>query len=176
MTLYDLTTDDLRLQQWMMEEGSEEDQALQDTYEMIKADFADKANDYGKVSQNLRANAALKRAAAEQLMNEAKRLKADADMITRNADRMDKALMEALIMTGRVNRSGNPEWKTDLFTFGVRKSSSVVVDPETDLTKVEPALVKVKIEPDKTAIKDYLKLGGELPWAHIETRQSLSIR
>ena len=58
--------------------------------------------------------------------------------------------------------------------IGWRKSTAVVVD---NIYQVPVEFYKIREpEADKTAIKDALKEGREVPGAHIEERQNISIR
>ena len=170
MTLYELTEEFLRLQQWLEEEDTEEDQALNDTLEMISQDFEQKADGYGMVIKNLEADAAEIKAQEDILMEEVKRLRTKRSGIENNTDRMKEALRKALELTGKKNL------KTEKFTFGTRKSSNVVIDAESIYDLPDDCLRYKDPEPDKTAIKDYLKDHPECEWAHIETKVSLSLR
>ena len=65
------------------------------------------------------------------------------------------------------------KWKSTKAVVSYRKTQSVVVD---DLTALKPEFLRVKTEPDKTAIKEVLKAGAEVAGAHLEERQSMSIK
>lgn len=170
MTLYELTEEFLRLQQWLEEEGADEDQALADTLDMISKDFEDKADSYGCVLKNLEADIAEIKAQEGILMEEVKRLKEKRTGIEKQTDRMREALRNALEATGKKNL------KTEKFTFGTRSSSSVVIDAKNVFDIPDDYLRYKEPEPDKTAIKDYLKDNPECEWAHMETKVSLSLR
>lgn len=170
MTLYELTEEFLRLQQWLEEEDTEEDQALTDTLEMISKDFEDKADSYGCVVKNLEADIAEIKAQEDILMDEVKRLKAKRAGIEKNTDRMKEALRKALELTGKKNL------KTEKFTFGTRSASSVVIDAKNIFDIPDDYLRYKDPEPDKTAIKDFLKNNPDCEWAHMETKVSLNLR
>lgn len=170
MTLYELTDEFLRLQQWLEEESADEDQALADTLEMISQDFEDKADGYGMVIKNLEADAAEKKAQEDILMEEVKRLRASRASIEKQTDRLKETLRKALELTGKKNL------KTEKFTFGTRKSSNVVIDADSVFDIPDDYLRYKDPEPDKTAIKDFLKDHPECEWAHMETKTSLSLR
>lgn len=170
MTLYELTEEFLRLQQWLEEEDTEEDQALNDTLEMISQDFEQKADGYGMVIRNLKADSAAIKAQEDILLEEVKRLRAKRTGIDDNTERLENALLKALVLTGKKNL------KTEKFTYGTRKSSSVVIDAKSMFDIPDDYLRYKDPEPDKTAIKDYLKDHPECEWAHMETKVSLSLR
>jgi len=169
MTLYELTDEFMRLQQWLEEEDADEDQALADTLEMISQDFEEKADGYGMVIKNLEADAAEIKAQEDILMEEVKRLKAKRTGYEKQTDRMKEALRKALELTGKKNL------KTEKFTFGTRKSSNVVITVDSVWDIPDDYLRYKDPEPDKTAIKEYLK-DNECEWAHIETKVTLSLR
>lgn len=170
MKLYELTEEWQRLQMWMEEEDADEDQALKDTFEAVKEDFADKADSYGMVSRNLDAHSAEIKAQEDILMEEVKRLRAYRARIDKNNDRLKESFKQALELTGQNSL------KTDKFCFGTRKSSSVVIDAENVYEIPDECLRYKDPEPDKTAIKDWLKDHPDATWAHIETKTTLTIK
>lgn len=170
MTLYELTDELMRLQMWLEEEEADDDQALADTLEMITKDFAEKADGYGMVIKNLEADAAEIKAQEDILMEEVKRLKTKRASYEKQTDRMKEALRKGLELTGKKNL------KTEKFTFGTRSSSSVVITAGSVFDIPDEYLRYKDPEPDKTAIKDYLKEHPECDWAHVETKVALSIR
>lgn len=178
MKLYELTEEykDLKRMQEILstipedEKDETQEQAIKDTLEMVQMDFADKADGYGMVLRNLEAGQDELKAQEEILKTEMARLAARRKSLERNEDRLKEAMMQALIATGQKNL------KTDKFTFGTRKSSSLVITTE-NVFEIPDDLLRYKDpEPDKTAIKDYLKDHPDVTWAHIETKQSLSVR
>lgn len=169
MTLYELTEELHRLQMWLEEEDADEDQALADTLEMVAQDFEQKADGYGCVIRNLEADAAEIKAQEAILKEEMKRLSARREGIEKQTDRLKEALRGALEATGKKNL------KTEKFTFGTRSSSSVVIDAQNVFDIPDDFLRYKDPEPDKTAIKEFLK-DNECEWAHVETKTSLSLR
>ena len=169
-TFDDLTVDLIRLQQWMEEADAEEDQGLADTLAMVEQDFEDKADSYGKVIRNLETHAAVIKAEEDKLDENKKNLAAYRKTIERNIDRLEAHILRNLELTGKTNL------KTDLFRFGTRKSSSVVVTAQSVFDIPDDFLRYKEPEPDKTAIKEYLKDNPECEWAHMETKVSLSLR
>lgn len=164
-----------RIQEILSEIPEEEkdelqEKAVNDTFEMVQLDFLDKADGYGMVLKNLEASQDELKAQEEILKAEAARLAARRKSLERNADRLKNAMMQALITTGQKTL------KTEKFTFGTRKSSSLVIDTDNIYEIPDDLLRYREPEPDKTAIKDYLKDHPDVTWAHMETKQSLSIR
>ena len=170
MTLYELTDELQRLQMWLEEEDADEDQALTDTLEMVTQDFEQKADGYGMVIRNLEADASEIKAQEAILMEEVKRLKDKRAGIEKQTDRLKEALRKALELTGKKNL------KTEKFTYGTRKSSNVVIDAKSIYDLPDDCLRYKDPEPDKTAIKEYLKDHPDCEWAHIETKMSLTLR
>lgn len=167
MNLYELTGEYAQLMELMDQDG-EDDQALQDTLEMIGMDIADKVDGYGKVLKNLEAE-------AKALREEEKRLANRRRALENNSERLKLRLRNALEYMTFV--SGQKQAvKGQLFTMSLRKSEAVVIDDDVDLEKVLPKYVVVKREPNKEEIKKSLKDGGFLAWAHLEERQNISIR
>ena len=65
------------------------------------------------------------------------------------------------------------KWKSSKAIVSYRKTQSVVVD---DMDALKPEFLRIKKEPDKTAIKEVLKAGAEVAGAHLEDKQSMSIK
>ena len=170
MTLYELTEEMQRLLMWLEEDDAEEDQALLDTLDMIQQDFEAKADGYGMVIRNMEADIAEIKAQEEILKEEVKRLAGRRNGIEKGVDRLKETLRKALEVTGRKNL------KTDKFTFGTRKSSSVVITAENVFDLPDECLRYKDPEPDKTAVKEYLAEHPDCEWAHIETKVALSLR
>ena len=170
MTMYELTEEMKRLLLWLEEEDAEEDQALLDTLDMVQQDFEAKADGYGCVIRNMEADIAEIKAQEEILKEEVKRLAGRRNGIEKGVDRLKETLRKALEVTGKKNL------KTDKFTFGTRKSSSVVITAENVFDLPDECLRYKDPEPDKTAVKKYLEEHPDCEWAHIETKVALSLR
>ena len=65
------------------------------------------------------------------------------------------------------------KWKSAKAAVSYRKSQAVVVD---DLDMIPDEFLRIKKEPDKTVIKEALKGGTPVTGAHLEDRQSMSIK
>ena len=163
-TLYQLTADYAELL-LMAEDPDTDPQAFADTLEGIEGAIEDKADGYAMVIR--------------QIMADVAGLKAEIDRLTarkragENAiERMKEALQYSMQATGKT------KFKTQLFSFGIRKNPpSVVIDavnvrdfPDKYIIESEPIL-------DKKALKDALKAGEDLSGlCHLEQSESLSIR
>ena len=167
MTLYDLT-DQMAALLAKMEELPPEDPeerelwetALNDTMAMLLEDFADKADDYGRVMKQLQAD-------AEAVKTEKMRLAKRQQAIENNIDRMREAIKQSMLITGQ------KKIKTDLFSFGVWPRLALVIDKEDE---IPDDLLRIKVEPDKAAIKAFLKAQPDSTFAHFEPEYALTIR
>ena len=160
-TLYELTNDYLTLLD-MAEDPDIDEQALIDTMEGIEGEIEIKADGYARVMKQLEATSANLEFEEKRLMNRRK-------TIDRNIKRMKQALQDAMIATGK------PKFKTDLFSFTIRKNpASVVIDRETCI----PPEFLIPQDPkiDKKAIKAAIDRGDDITFAHLEQGESLIIR
>lgn len=164
MTLYELTNDYSELLE-LAEDPDIDPQAFLDTLEGIEGALEDKAENYAKVIRTLEGDAAACDA-------ESKRLRNKKQTIENNIKRMKAALQFAMQTTGKT------KFKTQLFSFGIRKNPASVVMDETYLENI-PERFLIPQDPviDKKALKDALKAGEDLEGvAHLEQSESLMIR
>ena len=160
-TLYELTNDYLTLLD-MAEDPDVEEDVLRDTMEGIEGEIEIKADGYARVMKQLAATSANLEYEEKRLMNRRK-------TIDRNIKRMKQALQDAMVATGK------PKFKTDLFSFTIRKNpASVVIDRETSI----PPEFLIPQDPkiDKKAIKAAIDRGDDITFAHLEQCESLIIR
>ena len=160
-TLYELTNDYLTLLD-MAEDPDVEEDVLRDTMEGIEGEIEIKADGYARVMKQLEATSANLEFEEKRLMNRRK-------TIDRNIKRMKQALQDAMVATGK------PKFKTDLFSFTIRKTpASVVIDRETSI----PPEFLIPQDPkiDKKAIKAAIDRGDDITFAHLEQGESLIIR
>ena len=164
MTLYDLTNDYMELLE-LAEDPDIDEQAFLDTLEGIEGALEDKADNYAKCMRMLEAD-------AKGIKAEEDRLSARRKTIENNIKRMTQSLQAMMELTGKT------KFKTQLFSFGIRKNPpSVVIDavnvrdfPDEYIIESAPIL-------DKKALKDALKAGEDLSGlCHLEQSESLSIR
>ena len=161
MTLYDLTNDFKTVLE-MAQDPDIDEQAIRDTLESIGGDIEIKADGYAKVIKELLAN-------TEVLASEIKRLSERKSAILNKVDTMKSMLTYAM------NSTGKTKFKTDLFSFNVQKNPpTLVVD---DVDKI-PQEYWISQEPtlDKSAIKNFIKNGGECVFAHLEQTEGVRIR
>ena len=160
-TLYDLTAEYMTLLE-MAEDPDVEEDVLRDTMEGIEGEIEIKADGYARVMKQLEATSANLEYEEKRLMNRRK-------TIDRNIKRMKQALQDAMVATGK------PKFKTDLFSFMIRKNpASVVIDRETCI----PPEFLIPQDPkiDKKAIKAAIDRGDDIKFAHLEQSESLLIR
>lgn len=160
-TLYELTNDYLTLLD-MAEDPDIDPQAFADTLEALGGELEMKADGYARVMKELEGRAATMRF-------ESKRLENGYKTIERNIDRMKHALQDSMVATDK------RKFKTDLFSFSIRKNpASVVIDRETSI----PPEFLIPQDPkiDKKAIKAAIDRGDDITFAHLEQGESLIIR
>jgi cell division protein YceG involved in septum cleavage len=160
-TLYDLTAEYMVLLD-MAEDPDIDPQAFADTLEALGGEIEMKADGYARAMKQLEGISAT-------VKYEYKRLENRAKTIDKNIARMKQALQDSMIATGKT------KFKTDLFSFTVRKNpASVVIDRETSI----PPEFLIPQDPkiDKKAIKAAIDRGDDITFAHLEQGESLIIR
>ena len=160
-TLYELTNEYMALLE-MAEDPDIDPQAFADTLEALSGELEMKADGYARVMKELEGRAATMRF-------ESKRLENGYKTIERNIDRMKHALQDSMVATDK------RKFKTDLFSFSIRKNpASVVIDRETSI----PPEFLIPQDPkiDKKAIKAAIDRGDDITFAHLEQGESLIIR
>ena len=159
-TLYELTGDYEYLINKLYDPEWDED-ALIDTLDGIEGEIEDKADGYAKILAQMDGDVAALKEQEHRL--------ADRRRVLENRA---KRLKENLYTT--MKTVGKTKFQTQLFAFSIRKTpAAVVIDdaaaiPDKYKTYVESIL--------KTDIKDALKAGEDLPGAHLEQGETLSIR
>lgn len=104
------------------------------------------------------------KAEAAALDAEKKNLDARASVAKKKSDSLSRYLQAML---------DGEKFKTARCSISYRKTSAVIVDDENELPEL---CVRIRKEPNKTAIKDYINAGVSVPGAHIEDRQSMIIK
>lgn len=164
MTLYDITNDYMQLMQ-MMEDPEMDSQTLSDTMEGIEGELEVKAESYAKVMKNLEADVVGIKAEIDRLSERKK-------TIENNIKKMKETLQFAMETTGKT------KFKTELFSFGIRKNAPAVVMDEPYIENVPERFLKYS-EPtiNRSAIKEAIQKGEDLEGlAHLEQSTSLRIR
>ena len=164
MTIYEITNDYLQLMQ-MMEDPELDPKTLADTMEGIEGELEDKADNYARVMKNMEAD-------LNGIKAEIERLSTRKKTIENNIKRMKEALQFSMETTGKT------KFKTELFSFGIRKNAPAVIMDEPYIENVPERFLKYS-DPtiNRTAIKEAIQNGEDLEGlAHLESSTSLSIR
>jgi hypothetical protein len=138
--------------------GGEMSQELEAALEITEAERLTKGEGYVYVIKQLKSQSELLKAEAKRLLEIAKQYENSADKL---ADR----LLESVITHGQI--------KTAFVTISSRKSKSVSI---TDESLLGAEFLRIKTEPNKTAIKEALESGQEVQGALIVENYSLNIR
>lgn len=159
-TLYEIAQDYLKLLE-MAEEVDEE--VFKDTLEGIEGELEIKADNYAKVIVELENR-------ADGLDKQIDRLTERKKAIKNNIGRIKETLQGAMIATGKT------KFKTELFNFGIQKNPpKLVLDKGLEDIPMDYYIFQDPIA-DKEKIKQELKEGKELDFAHLEQGESLRIR
>ncbi len=138
--------------------GGEMSPELEAALEITEAERMTKGEGYVYVIKQLKSQADLLKAEAKRLMEIAKQYENSADKL---ADR----LLQSVISHGQI--------KTAFVTISTRKSKSVSI---TDESLLKAEYLRIKTEPNKTAIKEALESGQEVQGALIVENYSLNIK
>lgn len=161
-TLFELVGDYLRLYE-MADDPDTDPQAFFDTMEGIEGAIEDKADGYACVIAKLNGEAKAIKEQEERLYN--RRM-----AIENNVKRMKENLQDAMELTGKV------KFRTTLFNYWVQNNPVSVVLDTDDIDSVPSIYVKTVKDFDKTAIKDAIKNGEDIGFAHLEQTRGLRIR
>ena len=162
--LYEITQDYMTILA-MMEDPELDPQTLADTMEAVEGELEVKAENYAKVIRNLEGDIAA-------IKGEVERLSAKKKTLENNIKNMKSALMMAMETTGKT------KFKTELFSFGIRKNAPAVVMDEPYIENVPERFLKYS-EPtiNKSAIKEAIQNGEDLEGlAHLEQSESITIK
>lgn len=138
-------------------------EVLQDTLDAINDALEDKADNIAAWIDDLTNAAKRKKAKANEWKESAKE-----DL--KKADSLKHYLIQEL------THAGKKKMETDRFLLSTRKNNpSTVIDdatliPDTFKTTKETESI------DKTAIKEAIKLGEDVPGAHLQASQSITIK
>lgn len=163
-TLYDITGRMLELLS-IADDEDIEPEVFKDTLEGIEGEYDDKIECYCKAIKNLESD-------MKAFDEESKRLKAKANRLEKNIDRMKNTVFESLKLMDK-RSAGGKVLKASIRINGGKLP--LVLDCEPD--KVPFEFQKVKTEPNNDAIREALDLGVELNFAHYGERgESLTIK
>jgi hypothetical protein len=138
--------------------GGEMTPELEATLEITEAERMTKGEGYVYVIKQLRSQ-------ADMIKSEIKRLQELAKRYESSADKLADTLLQSVVAHGQI--------KTALVTISSRKSKSVSI---TDESLLQAEYLRIKTEPNKTAIKEALESGQEVQGALIVENYSLNIR
>jgi hypothetical protein len=138
--------------------GGEMTPELEATLEITEAERLTKGEGYVYVIKQLRSQ-------SDMIKSEIKRLQEIEKRYQNSADKLANTLLQSVVAHGQI--------KTALVTISSRKSKSVSI---TDESLLQAEYLRIKTEPNKTAIKEALESGQEVQGALIVENYSLNIR
>ena len=138
--------------------GGEMTPELEATLEITEAERLTKGEGYVYVIKQLRSQ-------SDMIKSEIKRLQELAKRYENSAEKLSDTLLQSVVAHGQI--------KTALVTISSRKSKSVSI---TDESLLGAEFMRIKTEPNKTAIKEALEAGQEVQGALIVENYSLNIR
>ena len=167
-TLYSLTEEYCRLME-MAEDPDIEEDVFKDTLDALRGDLEHKAESYACVIANLKVKLGAIEGEMEAIKKEHDRLKAFHDSIEGNIERMKTSLI------GSMRATNNQKLKTNRFTLWIQQTTpAVIIDDKEAISSKYMVPQDPKV--DKTAIGKDLKAGVKIPWAHLESHDSLRIK
>ena len=161
-TLYELTDDFLKLLT-LAEDENEDIEVILSTIEGVDYEIELKAEGYAKVIKELEAR-------AEAIKKEEDRLAGMRETIANNIKRMKVTLQQSMEVTGKT------KFKTDLFSFNIQNNPpSLVLDKGIEDIH-DKYLIPQPAKVDNAKVKELLKTGESLDFAHLSVSKSLRIR
>ena len=160
MTLYELTQEYQMLLE-IAEDPDTDQQTFIDTLDGLSGEIEMNADGYAKVIRQMESDAA-------GLKAEIDRLTARKRAIDNSVDRMKEALKNAMILTYKT------KFKTELFSFSVVNNPASVVLDSLSIPKEYLIIQEPKV--DKAKIRDDLKKGKVLKFAHLESTLGIRIK
>ena len=141
-----------------LNEGLEDEQAYKDTFEALQGELDDKVEQWCKAALNIKAE-------KEAVEVERKRLEDREKALTNKYEHMQQMLMMYMQALG-IKKAGR--------TIGAKIQNKGGAAPlilaEEDATKLPEEFQRIKVEANKTAIREALEAGRELPFALIGER------
>lgn len=159
-SIYNLTSEFEYLQNLLLMADPDTEEEIQKALKITSDEIEDKAEGYAHVIFNLESDiAGLK--AEESRLAEWRKVK------ERAVERLKSNLFEAMVTTGKTKfNKGN-------FRFSIQKNGGadpVLVDVAAD--ELPDEFCKIKREPDKKALADYMKETGDFTYSHFGERGS----
>lgn len=160
-TLYELSATYEELMDYLYDEEWDPEKLI-DTLDGIEGEIEEKAENYAKIMKQMDLDIAGCKAEEARLATKRKSLE-------NREERLKNALYEAMKAVGK------PKFKTALFSFNIQKNpASLVIDKPDEIP--EEFLIPQAPKVDNVKIKDVLKTGEVLPYAHLVQGESLRIR
>jgi hypothetical protein len=148
----------------LMEEGTMDEDTLKDALMNSKEELAIKLENYCKFIKNLESDIA-------GLKEEEKRLASKRKTMENTIERAKEAMKYAM------EASGMEKVKGTLFTITIQANPEKVVMETEDVSSIPADYLRMKDpEIDKAKIKEDLKAGVELSFAHLEKSRGVRIR
>lgn len=173
MTLHEITEEYMNVLA-MAADPEVDEQVLADTLESLGLDeeIEAKADSYAKVRVELQVKQAELKAKADAIKAEADRIMDAYNKIGKNIEQLEGSLEKAMRATNKL------KFKTDLFSFGIKKNPpKVIIADDVNVNNVPAEFLKFS-DPTikKDEVKRYLKEGNELGWATLVQEEKLSIK
>jgi len=163
MKLYEITGKYGLLMERLEEEGTDIEEVLA-LFDDLKEDLKDKADGYGRVRANYKAQ-------IDALKAEEKRLADKRRHLEKIVESLETRLFDAmkLMDTKRID--------TDLFSFRIQKNGGAAPVIITEPDMIPPEYLNVTVKPDLKAIAAYIEETGDISFAEIGERgESLRIK
>lgn len=139
-----------------------DDAEIQALLGLIEGDLADKVGAYRYVVLNLQAQ-------EQAYKDEIAKLNAGKKSVSNNIDRLKNAVLSAMTATGQKS------FKFDTGFVRVQKNGQPSVMLDIDPEHLPKEFQKVTIEADTTAIKEFIKNGGEIKGVRLVTGEHLRV-
>jgi hypothetical protein len=156
--LFNINEDMFRLHLQIEENGGELTQELEEQLTITEHDRESKCEGYVSVIRQLKSKSQL-------IKDEAKRLLDAARTYDKSVERLEDNLLSSIVQLGNI--------KTNFVSISTRRNKSVEI---ADDAEIPLQYQRVKIEANKTAIKEALESGIDVPGATIVEKFSLLIR
>lgn len=162
LSLYEIEKNHLQLVEQLIENGGELTPEIESALALNEQNLTTKGTNYGFVVRQLEGECAI-------IDSEIARLNALKKTRNNTIDRLKESLSVAMKVFG-VEKIESPVMK-----ISFRKSESVEVD-YLNLIPPDFLVTKTSTAPDKTAIKEAIKSGLEVPGARIQVNQNIQIK
>lgn len=160
MTLYHITSEQLRINELLEESGGELTPEIEEALMLNAENFEIKADGYIESISRYKALAE----AADVRIKEMQRIK-------KTSENIEKRLKERLLQAMMV--MGVDKMEIGLRKLSIRNTSAVNI---TDEAHIPAEYIIIEPKYDKTRIKDALKSGDVIPGAELVTNKSIQIR